>query len=249
MSRFQLSLNVDNVDASVEFYSKLLNVAPAKHRDGYANFVVEDPPLKLVIIEDGGQPGSINHVGIEFDDGERVKAETARITAAGLPVVVDETHTCCFATQDKSWTQDGNGVPWEFYTVVADTEDFGTNPHSGTALDALLPPVDAAELQAALEDPSVLVIDAQGDGQYEAAHLPGAVDFSLDDVLTQAEAQIDDADRRVILYCTDSSCLGAEFVGTQLVDAGYTNVGRFPGGVDEWAKAGHVVESTLPAGS
>jgi catechol 2,3-dioxygenase-like lactoylglutathione lyase family enzyme len=129
MTLFQLSVNVHDVEESVAFYEKLLGVAPAKHRPGYANFVVSDPPLKLVLIEGEGEPGTINHVGIEVADADSVIAETRRIAELGLPFTVDETHTCCFATQDKVWSQDPNGVPWEIYTVVSDTEEFGARAH------------------------------------------------------------------------------------------------------------------------
>lgn len=243
MSRFQLSLNVDDVDASVEFYTKLLGVEPAKHRAGYANFVVADPPLKLIVIENEGVPGSINHVGVEFESGEAVAAETQRVAAAGLPVEIDDPHTCCFATQEKAWTQDADGVPWELYTVVAETDHFGASPRGGTPVDVILPPVLIDELEAGVADPDVIVIDAQGDGGFESAHLAGAKNFALDDIAGQAEDAIADRDQRVILYCTDSECLGSEFVGTQLVEAGYTNVGRFPGGVAEWERSGRPVEA------
>ena len=132
MSRFQLSVNVDDVDAAVHFYTKLFGVAPAKHRNGYANFVVEDPPLKLIVIENEGAPGTINHVGIEYPTGEDVAVETRRVEAAGLDVELDDPHTCCYATQEKAWTRDPDGVPWELYTVVADTENFGASPRGGT---------------------------------------------------------------------------------------------------------------------
>ena len=238
MSRFQLSLNVDDVDASVEFYTKLFGVGPAKHRPGYANFVVADPPMKLVIVEDEGTPGSINHVGIEFESGEEVAERTERVTAAGLPVEVDDPHTCCFATQEKAWTQDLDGVPWELYTVVADTAGFGASPRGGTPLDVMLPPVDLAELQAALEDDAVVVIDAQGVGGFDTAHVHGAIDFGLDNVAAQAAKEIGESDRRVVLYCTDADCVGAEYVGTLLIEAGYTNIGRYPDGVAGWRAAG-----------
>jgi len=241
MSRFQLSLNVDNVDASVEFYTKLFGVEPAKHRAGYANFVVSDPPMKLVIIENEGEPGSINHVGIEFESSDEVAANTERVAAAGLPVEVEDPHSCCFATQEKAWTQDLDGVPWELYTVIADTSGFGASPRGGTPLDVMLPPVDVNELSAALDDETTVVIDAQGPGGYEAAHLPGAIDFDLDTVEAQATAHIGDLGRRVIVYCTDADCLGAEFVGTLLVQAGYTNIGRYPFGVAGWRDAGLAV--------
>lgn len=243
MSRFQLSLNVDDVEASVAFYSSLLGVAPAKHHKGYANFVVEDPPMKLVVIENEGVPGSINHVGIEFERSEQVAAETQRVSDLGLPVEVDEPHTCCFATQEKAWTRDDDGVLWELYTVTKDTAGFGASPHGGTPLDTMLPPISIEELEQALADDDVVVIDAQGDGGFERAHVPGAINFSIDDVVGQAVSQLTDPEQRIVVYCTDVDCLGAEFVGTQLVEGGYVNVGRFPGGVKAWEASGRPVES------
>lgn len=243
MSRFQLSINVTDADAAVEFYTRLLAVPPAKHRPGYASFVVDDPPLKLVVIEGEGEPGSLNHVGIEHPNSASVAEETERVARSGLAVHVDDEHTCCFATQQKAWTRDPDGVPWEIYTVVSDTDHFGVNPHGGTPVDAILPPVGIEEVRRALEDPEVVVIDAQGDGGYEHGHLPGAIDFSLDDVLRQAHRLVGNTSRRVVVYCTDQRCLGSEFVGTQLVEAGYANVARFPGGVAEWRDAGLPIET------
>lgn len=129
MSRFQLSINVRDVDEAIAFYEKLFGVPPAKRKPGYANFVVADPPLKLVVIEGEGEPGTLNHVGIEVANTAAVVSETQRIAELGLPYRVDDTHTCCHASQDKVWSQDPNGVPWEIYTVLADTEEFGARAH------------------------------------------------------------------------------------------------------------------------
>ncbi len=129
MSLFQLSLNVSDVDAAVEFYTKLFGVGPAKQRPGYANFVVSDPPLKFIVIENEGEPGTINHLGFEVADTEAVVAATHRLAELGLPFKVDDTHTCCYATQDKVWTSDPDSVPWETYTVLAATEEFGARAH------------------------------------------------------------------------------------------------------------------------
>lgn len=129
MSRFQISINVADAEAAVGFYSKLLGVEPAKQRPGYANFVIADPPLKLVVIEGEGEPGTINHVGIEVADTDAVVAATHRLAELGLPFKVDDTHTCCYATQDKVWTQDPDGVPWETYTVLEDADQFGARAH------------------------------------------------------------------------------------------------------------------------
>ncbi len=248
MSRFQLSVNVADVDAAVDFYTKLLGVAPAKHRSGYANFVVSDPPMKLIVVEDEGEPGTINHLGIEVETGEQVAAETQRISAAGVEVEVDDPHTCCYATQEKAWTRDADGLPWEIYTVVGDTPNFGASPRGGTPLDVMLPPVDIDTVEAALAGGTATVIDAQGDGdgRFDVAHIPGSIDFDLHTVLDQAAAAIPDRSQPVIVSCTDNDCQGSEFVGTLLIKAGYTNVSRFPGGVKEWEASGRPVGSRQP---
>lgn len=84
MSRVQLALNVSDLDASVAFYSRLFGSEPAKLRPGYANFAITEPPLKLVLIENKDQSGSLNHLGIEVADGATVDAEEARLGGAGL---------------------------------------------------------------------------------------------------------------------------------------------------------------------
>jgi catechol 2,3-dioxygenase-like lactoylglutathione lyase family enzyme len=123
MSRVQLALNVSDLDAAVEFYSKLFATQPAKIRPGYANFAIEEPPLKLVLIEDASQaPGSVNHLGVEVMSTEEVMAAQARFEADGLLTALEEQTTCCFALQDKVWVNGPGGEPWEFYTVLADSE-------------------------------------------------------------------------------------------------------------------------------
>jgi catechol 2,3-dioxygenase-like lactoylglutathione lyase family enzyme len=84
MSRVQLALNVDDIDEAVTFYTKLFGTGPAKRRDGYANFAVEEPPLKLVLLESPGQGGTLNHLGVEVADAGTVDAEQARLAATGL---------------------------------------------------------------------------------------------------------------------------------------------------------------------
>ncbi|UVE96383.1 ArsI/CadI family heavy metal resistance metalloenzyme [Dietzia sp. B32] len=128
MSRVQLALNVDDLDEAVTFYSKLLGVQPAKLKPGYANFAVTEPPLKLVLLENPGTGGSINHLGVEVESSEKVHAEIARLTGEGLFTDEEIGTTCCFATQDKVWVTGPAGEKWEVYTVLADSETFGTSP-------------------------------------------------------------------------------------------------------------------------
>ncbi|HEY6932362.1 MAG TPA: ArsI/CadI family heavy metal resistance metalloenzyme [Marmoricola sp.] len=126
MSRVQLALNVDDLDAAIAFYSRLFATEPAKVRPGYANFAVPQPPLKLVLIENPGQGGSINHLGVEVADTEAVDVEQARLARAGLTSVDERDTTCCYARQDKFWVEGApNGESWEIYTVLADSPTAG----------------------------------------------------------------------------------------------------------------------------
>ncbi|HWI42628.1 MAG TPA: ArsI/CadI family heavy metal resistance metalloenzyme [Nocardioides sp.] len=126
MSRIQLALNVEDLEESIAFYSALFGVEAAKTKPGYANFAVAEPPLKLVLIENPGQGGTLNHLGIEVADTDTVDAELGRLRAAGLASAEERGTTCCYAQQDKFWVQDApNGERWEVYTVLADSETFG----------------------------------------------------------------------------------------------------------------------------
>jgi catechol 2,3-dioxygenase-like lactoylglutathione lyase family enzyme len=120
MSRVQLALNVSNLDEAITFYSKYFNTEPAKVRPGYANFAITEPPLKLVLIEGGGEPGSINHLGVEVATSDDVVVATTRLVQQGLATEVEEQTTCCYAVQDKVWVDGPDGSRWETYTVLAD---------------------------------------------------------------------------------------------------------------------------------
>ncbi|MBY4572887.1 glyoxalase/bleomycin resistance/dioxygenase family protein [Gordonia paraffinivorans] len=128
MSRMQLALNVDDLDASVAFYSKLFDTTPAKLKPGYANFAIAEPPLKLVLLENSGQGGTINHLGVEVESSEKVHSEIARLSGEGLFTQEEISSTCCFATQDKVWVTGPANEKWEVYTVLADSDTFGTSP-------------------------------------------------------------------------------------------------------------------------
>ncbi len=125
MSRVQLALNVSDLDAAVDFYSKLFATEPAKLRPGYANFAVADPPLKLVLIAGDGPGASLNHLGVEVATPAEVVEARQRLAGEGLPTAAEEGVSCCYATQDKVWVDDPDGAPWEVYTVLADAEVMG----------------------------------------------------------------------------------------------------------------------------
>jgi catechol 2,3-dioxygenase-like lactoylglutathione lyase family enzyme len=122
MSRVQLALNVSNLDAAVAFYSKLFATEPAKVRPGYANFAIAEPPLKLVLIAGHGEPGSLNHLGVEVETTHAVAAAQARLASAGLATATEDEVACCYAVQDKMWVDGPDREPWEIYTVLGDVE-------------------------------------------------------------------------------------------------------------------------------
>jgi len=123
MSRVQLALRVSDLDGSVEFYSKLFGTEPAKRRPGYANFAIEEPPLKLVLIEgEGDRPTVMDHLGVEVFSSEDVVAATTRLTDAGLLTLSEENTECCYALQDKVWVRGPGDEPWEVYVVKADAD-------------------------------------------------------------------------------------------------------------------------------
>jgi catechol 2,3-dioxygenase-like lactoylglutathione lyase family enzyme len=119
MSRVQLALNVADLDASIEFYRALFKTEPAKVRDGYANFAIADPPLKLILFTGMGEPGSLNHLGVEVETTDEVAAVIARTQELGMEQEIQEQTSCCYAVQDKTWVK-GPENDWEFYTVLGD---------------------------------------------------------------------------------------------------------------------------------
>jgi catechol 2,3-dioxygenase-like lactoylglutathione lyase family enzyme len=119
--RLQLALNVDDLDEAIDFYRRMFGTEPAKTRPGYANFAIVDPPLKLVLFE-GGDAGTINHLGVETETAAEVVAAETRLADAGLVTTgVDETR-CCYAEKTETWVHAPDGNRWEWYVKRGDTE-------------------------------------------------------------------------------------------------------------------------------
>ena len=123
--RLQLALNVDDLEMAIDFYSKLFDTSVNKRKPGYANFTLESPPLKLVLFENPGASERLNHLGVEVFEAEDVRRATERLNAAGMAEQVEDASTCCYATQDKVWSSDPQGLRWEWYRVLEDSETFG----------------------------------------------------------------------------------------------------------------------------
>ena len=123
MSRVQLALRVPDLEASIAFYSKLFGTEPAKVRDGYANFAVAEPPLKLVLLEGRDEQATrLDHLGVEVEDTGQVTEAAERLKESGLVTLEENDTTCCYAVQDKVWVTGPGDEPWEVYVVKADAE-------------------------------------------------------------------------------------------------------------------------------
>ena len=131
--RLQLALNVSDLEEAVEFYSRLFGVEPARRRPGYANFAIDEPPLKLVLFETGnecaddegcanGVGGTLNHLGVEVETIEEVLDAERRMSKSGLATTgVDDTQ-CCFAEKTETWVTGPDGLGWEWYVRTGDSE-------------------------------------------------------------------------------------------------------------------------------
>lgn len=122
--RLQLALNVRDLEEAIDFYSKMFGAPVNKRKPGYANFAIDQPPLKLVLFELPGAPERLNHLGVEVFDDEEVGAATERLKAAGMEHLVEDETTCCYAKQNKVWAQEPDGMRWEWYRVLEDSETF-----------------------------------------------------------------------------------------------------------------------------
>jgi len=146
--RLQLAMNVSNLDEAVDFYTRMFDTPPAKTKPGYANFAIENPPLKLVLMEGEGEGGTINHLGVEVETSAEVVAAEQRITSAGIATTgVDDT-MCCYADKTETWVQSPHHR-WEWYVKTGDNEQY-ENVNLGDGATCCPPTVDSAVTEEAV---------------------------------------------------------------------------------------------------
>jgi catechol 2,3-dioxygenase-like lactoylglutathione lyase family enzyme len=135
-----LALNVKDVEASIEFYRRLLGIEPSKVRRGYAKFDVQNPPLNLTLNQhDFNERGALSHLGIQVRSTEDVFATRERWIEVGL-LTRDEMQTnCCYALQDKTWVRDPDGNEWEVFVVLEDNLAETAPSECGTKLESSEP--------------------------------------------------------------------------------------------------------------
>lgn len=117
MKRFHVHLHVDDLAASVGFYSKLFGAAPARVEADYAKWMLDDPRLNFAISARGAAAG-IDHLGFQADDEAELAELKARAEAADAPLLDEGETTCCYARSDKHWVTDPQGIAWEHYRTL-----------------------------------------------------------------------------------------------------------------------------------
>jgi len=118
---FHVALYVNDLDAAIARYTKVLGVEPAKVRHDYAKFEIADPPV-ILSLNVGGDPGQVSHLGIRYPGTGDIASELARAKREGIELLEQKGTTCCYAKADKFWVRDADGMPWEMYTLLEDAE-------------------------------------------------------------------------------------------------------------------------------
>jgi catechol 2,3-dioxygenase-like lactoylglutathione lyase family enzyme len=142
---FHVAVYVESIPAAVDQYRKLLGIEPAKVRNDYAKFELTDPPV-IFSLNIGGKPGTLSHLGIRYPTTGDVASEMVRVKHGEVPLLQQEGATCCYAKADKFWVRDGDGIPWEMYTLLEDAEaDTAADPQLRAFLGQQSDDVEAIE--------------------------------------------------------------------------------------------------------
>lgn len=135
MNRFHVHLNVSDLDTSLRFYSALFAAQPTVLKSDYAKWMLEDPRINFAISTTGRQPG-IDHLGLQVDSSDELKALGRQLHAAGSTVVPEDAATCCYAHSDKLWTEDPQGTRWETFHTTGEATSYYASESACSTMDA-----------------------------------------------------------------------------------------------------------------
>jgi lactoylglutathione lyase len=121
--RFHVHTHVQNLQASIAFYSKMFDAQPVRVESDYAKWHLENPRLNFAISTRGGDPG-VDHLGFQADDPQELAQLKARAEAAGATILDEGATTCCYAKSEKHWIIDPQGVAWEHFQTLGDIPVF-----------------------------------------------------------------------------------------------------------------------------
>jgi catechol 2,3-dioxygenase-like lactoylglutathione lyase family enzyme len=123
MKRFHVHAHVEDLQASIAFYSKLFAAEPARVESDYAKWMLEDPRLNFAISTRGGKPG-VDHLGFQTDSEEELAQLKARAQAADMALLDEGETSCCYARSEKHWVTDPQGIAWEHFHTLGNIPVF-----------------------------------------------------------------------------------------------------------------------------
>jgi catechol 2,3-dioxygenase-like lactoylglutathione lyase family enzyme len=126
MKRFHVHAHVQDLAASVRFYSKLFGAVPTRLESDYAKWMLENPRINFAISTRGVKPG-VDHLGFQADNDIELAELQARAMAADTPVLDEGNTSCCYARSTKHWVTDPQGIAWEHFHTLADIPVFSAN--------------------------------------------------------------------------------------------------------------------------
>ena len=129
MKRFHVHIAVDDVAASIRFYSNLFGAEPTVLKHDYAKWMLDDPRLNFAISNRGHSVG-INHLGLQVDSEPELEALREQLQRADKRVIEQKEQPCCYAKSDKYWVTDPVGIAWEGFHTLETIPVFGEDTKS-----------------------------------------------------------------------------------------------------------------------
>jgi catechol 2,3-dioxygenase-like lactoylglutathione lyase family enzyme len=136
MKRFHVHIAVNNIQESVDFYSKLFGQSPSKQQSDYAKWMLEDPKVNFAISARGHALG-LNHLGFQVETTDELAELKQHAQTASAGNLLDDGETaCCYANSEKHWTLDPQGLAWEHFLTLSDALTFGEDNVPPPAADS-----------------------------------------------------------------------------------------------------------------
>ena len=148
MKRMHLHVGVENIDASIAFYTTLFAAAPTVQKDDYAKWMLEDPRVNFAISSTEHTAIGVEHIGLQVETSEELAEVHARLTSVGRPVLEEGATNCCYAKSEKNWITDPDGVIWETFLTNGETTAYGDKPVEEMAMTKLAGLSDAKSANA-----------------------------------------------------------------------------------------------------
>lgn len=122
--RIHVSLTAENLEAAKAFYSALFDHAPTLERDGYLQWMLDEPRVNFVVEQGSGTPG-LSHLGVQAEDESELERQFERVANTHAEVLDQGETQCCYARSTKNWTADPSGIRWESFLTHERTGEYG----------------------------------------------------------------------------------------------------------------------------